>query len=552
MTDLCRTLIAAVALAGSSVTASAETITVCASGCDYASINAAIGAANDGDVIQLAAETYFEGEQIDPLGKAITLRGVLDKAGEPASVLDGAGKHRVLICRNDETGSTVFENLLIQNGSGVIGAGMYNESSSPTLTDCTFSGNSSEMYGAGMYNYLSRPTLSNCAFTNNSSDFGGGMLNWASSPSVDHCTFAGNRSNNQSGAGMLNYDSSLPTISSSLFCGNVGGDIFGDWIDGDGNCIRLVCDDGDGDGVPDCVNQESDLELAVPGEYASVELAVDAAAPGAVIHVDAGIFTPDVTLDTQGKAITIRGAIDESGHPATVIDGRGEIRLLQCVSGETSDTVFENLAIRNGAARGLTDNDGGTSAADGGGIYNKDSSPSLVNCTFTENSADRYGGGGFNTQYSNPVLTGCTFTGNTAVFSGGGMRNYFSHPTLNNCTFTKNSAQIFSGGGMSNSSSDPVLTACTLCDNTPNQISGAWDDGGSNCVATSCDDCDLPSDACPTDLDLNGITDGGDLGVFFVHWGDCQVEDCPADFNDDEVVDGIDLGILFSAWGPCR
>ncbi|MCP4013780.1 MAG: hypothetical protein GY728_11795, partial [Phycisphaeraceae bacterium] len=80
----------------------------------------------------------------------------------------------------------------------------------------------------------------------------------------------------------------------------------------------------------------------------------------------------------------------------------------------------------------------------------------------------------------------------------------------------------------------------------------AWDDGGSNCVATSCDDCDLPSDACPTDLDLNGITDGGDLGVFFVHWGECQVEDCPADFNDDEVVDGIDLGILFSAWGPCQ
>jgi len=105
---------------------------------------------------------------------------------------------------------------------------------------------------------------------------------------------------------------------------------------------------------------------------------------------------------------------------------------------------------------------------------------------------------------------------------------------------------------MRNYFSDPVLTACTLCDNTPNQISGTWDDGGSNCVATSCDDCDLPSDACPTDLDQNGITDGGDLGAFFVHWGDCLVEDCPADFNDDEVVDGVDLGILFSAWGPCQ
>ena len=111
-----RTLLSTVALAISSVTASAETITVCASGCDYTSINAAIGAASDGDVIQLAAETYFEGEQIDTLGKAITLRGVLDKAGEPASVLYGAGTHRMLICQNGETSATVFENLMIRNG----------------------------------------------------------------------------------------------------------------------------------------------------------------------------------------------------------------------------------------------------------------------------------------------------------------------------------------------------------------------------------------------------------------------------------------------------
>ena len=59
MNCMYRTLLAAVALAVTSVTAFADTITVCASGCDYTSINAAIGAASDGDVIQLAAETYF-------------------------------------------------------------------------------------------------------------------------------------------------------------------------------------------------------------------------------------------------------------------------------------------------------------------------------------------------------------------------------------------------------------------------------------------------------------------------------------------------------------
>ena len=56
--------------------ATADTITVCASGCDHTSINAAIDAASDGDVLQLSAETYTEGTTIDTDGKAITILGV--------------------------------------------------------------------------------------------------------------------------------------------------------------------------------------------------------------------------------------------------------------------------------------------------------------------------------------------------------------------------------------------------------------------------------------------------------------------------------------------
>ncbi|MCP3936232.1 MAG: hypothetical protein GY708_12770, partial [Actinomycetia bacterium] len=140
--------------------ATAETITVCANGCDYTSINDAIEDSSNGDVIQLAAETYFEGEEIDPGGKAITLRGVLNKAGEPASVLDGAGAHRVLVCQSGEASATSFENLVIQNGSDEDGGGMFNEGSSPILTNCTFMNNSADEDGGGMYNNEeSSPTL---------------------------------------------------------------------------------------------------------------------------------------------------------------------------------------------------------------------------------------------------------------------------------------------------------------------------------------------------------------------------------------------------------
>ncbi|MDB4775841.1 right-handed parallel beta-helix repeat-containing protein, partial [bacterium] len=236
MNHMYRTLLAAVALAFSSVTASAETITVCASGCDHTSINDAIAASSDGDVIQLAAETYFEGSQIDTLGKAITLSGVLDKAGEPASVLDGASDHRVLRCQSGETAETVFENLVIQNGySDFDGGGMYNSSSSPTLTNCTFASNSAT-YGGGMFNGSSSPTLSNCTFTSNlvsgtetsSGGRGGGMYNSASSPILTDCTFtinsasggpfAGNESGR--GGGMCNVDDSSPTLTNSTFTNN--------------------------------------------------------------------------------------------------------------------------------------------------------------------------------------------------------------------------------------------------------------------------------------------------------------------------------------------
>lgn len=95
--------------------AAADTITVCASGCDYTSINEAIAAAKDGDVIQLAAETYREGEQIDTQDKSITIRGTVDKNGDPTTVLDGQGSHRVLWA-NYYSPTEVIEDLIITNG----------------------------------------------------------------------------------------------------------------------------------------------------------------------------------------------------------------------------------------------------------------------------------------------------------------------------------------------------------------------------------------------------------------------------------------------------
>lgn len=189
-----RALTSILMFAGMIGPASAETITVCAKGCDFISINAAIAASGDGDVIQLAAETYAEGSAIDTLGKAVAIRGVTDDAGAPLTVLDGGKSHRVIQCQRGESGGTAFSHLLIRNGRDTNGAGMYNKQSSPTLTHCVFVDNQCIGRGGGIYNRDgSSPTLVRVRFSRNRASSGGGIYNFdGSSPILIDCRLEGN------------------------------------------------------------------------------------------------------------------------------------------------------------------------------------------------------------------------------------------------------------------------------------------------------------------------------------------------------------------------
>ncbi len=135
------------------------------------------------------------------------------------------------------------------------GGGMYNDHSSPTLTNITFSGNSADHFAGGMYNTYSSPMLNTVIFRSNTSvaGDGGGMYNSESSPALTNVAFYDNRaqffgggmgnggdnhstltnvtfSNNQAtyGGGMSNNWLSNPTLNNVTFDGNVG------WADGGG------------------------------------------------------------------------------------------------------------------------------------------------------------------------------------------------------------------------------------------------------------------------------------------------------------------------------
>ena len=128
-------------------------------------------------------------------------------------------------------GTAILDGFTITGGSANgsdphdVGGGMYNDQSSPTLTNCTFNGNTARS-GGGMYNIQCSPTLTNCTFFRNTARSGGGMSNSVlSSPTVTNCTFSNNQATTV-GGGMSNFELSSPTVTNCTFNGNTRGGMY--------------------------------------------------------------------------------------------------------------------------------------------------------------------------------------------------------------------------------------------------------------------------------------------------------------------------------------
>jgi parallel beta-helix repeat protein len=286
------------------------------------------------------------------------------------------------------------------------GGGMYNNNSSPTLTNCVFSQNWTDFWGGGMHNWQSNPTLTNCTFSGNlAEDQGGGMLNNQSSPTLTNCTFSEN-SAGHGGGGMENFFNSYTTLTNCTFSGNSSGNLGGGLYNNQASPV-----------VTNCIFSENWAAFWGGG------------------MVNFFQSSPTLTNCTfSGNSTGDRGGgMDnfDNSNP----------KLTNC-------TFSDNSAVW-----------------EGGGIYNSQSSPTLTDCTFSDNSAEWNGGGMF-LFWSSPTVTNCTFTGNSAGDAGGGIATAFrSRPTLTNCTFSDNSA--WGGGGMNNEQyCSPTLTNCILWGNT--------------------------------------------------------------------------------------
>jgi parallel beta-helix repeat protein len=226
MRSICTSIVATLVLVGTSF---AATINVPA---DQPTIAAAISASEDGDVIAIAAGTYYEAN-LDTDNKAITIGSA---SGNQDVTIDADGGGSVFWIDSGEDDTTVIKDLVITGGlasgswPGSDGGGIFcDNDSSPTISGCTIEGNTAFEHGGGIY------------------------CEWYSNPTITGCTIEGNTVTLGGGGGIHCFYSS-PTISGSSICGNTPSQIYGSYTASE-SCIEESCDpctaDSDADGVPD-------------------------------------------------------------------------------------------------------------------------------------------------------------------------------------------------------------------------------------------------------------------------------------------------------------
>lgn len=152
-------------------------------------------------------------------------------------------------------------------------------------------------------------------------------------------------------------------------------------------------------------------------------------------------------------------------------------------SGTDDSAILDGFTIIAGNARYPSPD------SRGGGMYNYSGNPTIINCTFISNSAGNSGGGMYNGGGSNPTLTNCKFIRNWSI-GGAGIYNLNSSPKFIDCTYSENSnvgdyiieIQHLRGGTIFNENSDPNLINCSF---KANQSSGMWNQA-SNPTLTNC------------------------------------------------------------------
>jgi parallel beta-helix repeat protein len=118
--------------------AQAATITVCHSGCDYTSIQAAIDVADPSDTIEVHSGTYYENVNVN---KQLILSGIDTDGGKP--VVDAGGSGSAITLSVD---GITLDGFKATNSGSRWGAGIEVTSNNNTIISNTASNNDDGIY----------------------------------------------------------------------------------------------------------------------------------------------------------------------------------------------------------------------------------------------------------------------------------------------------------------------------------------------------------------------------------------------------------------------
>ncbi len=205
---------------------------------DHPTIQQAINASDDGDVIEIASGTYNEiGITTD--GKGITLRGKVDSNGIPITIIDGQHQGILMNFSFQDDNETRIEDLFFTRGGDDEYAAVILFHGRPIFTNCHFVENGTSTnarFGGGVYNLNGAPQFHDCRFVGNTARWGGGYASWETGqpdhPVFTNCEFIGNT--DLLGGAMANMRSQ-PVIDGCLFRNNtateLGGGLYNDGSD---------------------------------------------------------------------------------------------------------------------------------------------------------------------------------------------------------------------------------------------------------------------------------------------------------------------------------
>ncbi len=177
----------------------------------------------------------------------------------------------------------------------------------------------------------------------------------------------------------------------------------------------------------------------VPDDFETIQEAIDESQDSDTVLVDPGEYVENIDFD--GHDIVVGSLFITTGDTAyverTIIDGDSTDSVVIIASGEDENTILTGLTIRNGYTHD-----------EGGGIWIRDSSPTLRRLVIINNAAFDGGGGVLIERDAQPVLDRVVVTGNSVRNGRGGgiLIANNADPSIINCVISDNYA--YYGGGV--------------------------------------------------------------------------------------------------------